>query len=301
VRAMVPAADSLAKSHAPFVPEPHVVAMPSPKGLLARGVLARDMGPWWTSRDLFMSERGVAGTIEADGTSSLLFQRDFGPEVLHWLEPELLFVVAELSDPPHLQAEFPAGAIGMRMRGGHPADLAQGITGAFLAIVTFINFDDAQTGRESLALDVDKLDDGTRIYFARYREWDGDDGAPPRHNLSPAMAVRPDGEIWIASADSLLREILAAPAQDWEVAGDRFEVTLAPARGLLMRNQEAIVGQRALQAGGDLEAAQAWFAQIAAGLELFDAGHLDLRLADGLLQFEARIAAVAHRKDDAIR
>ena len=84
----------------------------------------------------------MAGSVEGDGNFRVLFGRDFGPDVLAWLEPEMRVVVARNPDAAArpLELELPAIALGMQLRDEAPHDLGRAFTNAFLAAIAFVNF-----------------------------------------------------------------------------------------------------------------------------------------------------------------
>ncbi|TAH37003.1 MAG: hypothetical protein EYC70_08450 [Planctomycetota bacterium] len=289
LRAALPAPEQVAETHAPFFPEARRVRLPRLKDRLGVLVFARDLGSWWTARHLYMSEKAVANSVEGDSGASTLFGRDYGTEVLKWLEPELRFVFARNPDPVKVSLEYPAGAVGVRLKKGHPEDLPAAFTNAWIGLLTILNFEGGSMSGDMLLQDLEALPNGTKLYFARYRAKEGI--APPKHQLSPALSLSPEGEIWISSSTPLLRAILAAPVEEVDLRGDFLELELEGGRPIAAADRETIVAQRALQEGGDVAAAAAWFDRIMAGLELYDGVRLDQRLDGGLLRYELEVTA----------
>ncbi len=280
--ALTPAVpEELRRTHAPLLPAPTTVALPKTSSRLATLIFQRDLGPWWTARDDFVSEGGVAESIEADGNLSVVFQRDLGSEIMAWLEPELVLVLdRNRFDRAAPEPEFPAGALGLTPRSGHPEDYHQAFVNAFFAVVTFTNFDGGNDAtRSMLQPDMELLDDGSRLYAARYRESAGE--APKRTaraNLSPGLLVHRDGRLWLGSSAALLEDIAAAETHVVEVDRDTLRIDMGPTRQLIEANEEIFFAQRLLEDGGDLLAAQGFVERLFAATELFDDVQLDAGL-----------------------
>jgi len=290
-------AQALGKNFEPFFPDPGEVEVPRIPGSLATLVVHRRMGPIWTSRDLYLTERGLADTVQADGTLSLLYQRDYGPEILQWLEPEFLLVGARTSFPAgQPEVEFPAGALRMRMRDGHPDDLDQSFVNAFLGTITFTNFDGNKGSRGALQIDMEALDDGSKLYTSSWKKPEADQPIPPRYNLSPAMLLQKDGSIWLSSSTPLLKEIARAPKEKKHAPGDRFELEFGPGRQILEADREALVAQQTLELGGDVAAAQAHVDRILAATRLYDRMEARSGLQGGFYRLSLEI-----RNDDSLR
>ncbi|MFQ5748233.1 MAG: hypothetical protein ACE5H3_02115 [Planctomycetota bacterium] len=283
-------AQALDKDYEPFFPDPGEVEVPRLPSGLATLVVHRRMGPIWTSRDLYLTERGLADTVEADGTLSLLYQRDYGPEILHWLEPEFLLVGARTSFPMgRPEVEFPAGALRVRMRKGHPEDLGQSFVNAFLGTITFTNFDGNKGSRGTLQIDMEALEDGSKLYTSSWKKPEADQPIPPRYNLSPAMLLGKDGAIWLSSSTPLLKEIARSPQEKKVAPGDRFELDFGPARKILEADREALVAQQTLEQGGDVDSAQAHVDRILAATRLFDRMEARSHLQNGFYRLSLEI------------
>lgn len=281
---LAPEPAGLAATHAPFRAPTVEVPVPRLPGALLRGVVRRDVGGWYVARDLYVAEAAVAASIEADGNYRVLFGRDFGPDVLAWLEPAAVLVAARNPDAATraLELELPAGALGVRLKADAPADLPQGFVNAFMAAVTFANFQAGAADENHLLLDVEVLPDGGKLYLARRRALAPGVTAPLAHNLELALAMRADGEIWIASSIGMMREILAAP-RDRATGGESFiEVDLRAVPDLLDRARGAIVARRLLVNGGDLASAELFASGVRAGAGLLDGARLRAGVSDGL-------------------
>ncbi len=290
---LVPEPANLATTHAPFRPAAREVEMPRVAGLMLRGVLLRDLGGWYNARDRYASAAAVAGSVEGDGNFRVLFGRDFGPEVLAWLEPETRVVAARNPDAAAraLEVEFPAGAAGFRLRAGAPADLPDGFVSAFLAAITFTNFQAGAADEKYLTLDVELLPDGGKIYAGKRRALGAGVAMPLAYNVEPALYLGADGEIWLSSSIGLLREILAAPDDAVRSAGSWAEFSLPPAADLIGRARGAIVARRLLTNGGDQEAAEQFAAMLEAGVRLLDGAELRFGVVDGLCSVKLEVRA----------
>jgi hypothetical protein len=269
----------LRESHGPLLPPPAEIEVPRTPARLATLILQRDLGPWWTARDDFVAERGVAESVEADGNLSVVFQRDLGSEVMRWLEPELVLIVdRNRFDGAAPEPEFPAGALGLTPRAGHPSDYHQAFVNAFMAVITFSNFDGGKDAtRPMLQPDVELLADGSRLYSASYRRTGDTERRPARENLSPGLLLHHDGRVWIGSSDALLRDIAAASGEKVPVHGDALTVDFGGAHDLLEDNEEVLFAQRLLKEGGDARATQDYVERLVAAAGLFDG----LRLNSG--------------------
>ena len=271
LEARIPAPEDLARSHAPWFPSVREARLPAGPEILGSWVIPRDLGTWWTSRDRWMNAAALADTVETDGSFSLLFARDFGPEVLHHLEPLTRVVFARIPDPGGLELEFPGLAVGWRMREDAPEDLAEGFATAFLAAVTFTKFDGGMAAEETLQMDSRTLADGTRLYLTSYRNRGGEDLLPARFQLTPALAVLPDGQIWLATNARLLQEMLEGPWVEEPVRGERLVLGVPAGLPILEHDREALIAGRALKEGGDVEAAEAFVEEVESALRLLQA------------------------------
>jgi hypothetical protein len=256
VEGITPCGAELRASHAPFFPAAESVAMPILPGIVLSGSMTRELGAWWTSRELYTTEAAVADSIEADGNFALLFGRDPGPEVFAHLEPSLRVLAARLpaKESGGLTIELPAFALGLQLKKDAPEDLSTAFVNAFVAAITFSNFDGGALGDSPFLLGVESMQGGM-LYAARMRQDLEAETRPLRANFSPTLWVGEDGEIWFSSSAGLAQAIVAAPRSPQEVGGVRFSIGGQAAAGYLHTNQQALIAQRALQEGGDVEAA----------------------------------------------
>lgn len=285
----LPTPSHLKETHAPFFPEPREVNIPQLTDSLGYMIFHRDMASWWNSRDLYMNENAVAESVETDGNFSLLFGRDFGPEVLHWLEPEMLFLSARRPYEGRLEIEIPGFAFGMKIREGAPEDLENGFINAFMAAILFTNFDGTKEPDEVLLLDMQSHGDGSHTYLGKYREWNQDVPAPVEMNFAPAMWIHPNGEVWMASAVEILDEIRRAPRSQVQANGDFVEIAVKPGLKILDADKDALIAQRVLEEGGDMEEAEAFFIRLRSALDLYEAASIRRYFQDGYLLGEAKI------------
>lgn len=292
---LAPEPAELGDTHAPFRPGAPAVELPKLGGALMRGVIVRDFGAWYNARDRYASAAAVAGSIEGDGNLRLLFGRDFGPEVLAWLEPQARLIVAVNPDAAAraLELELPAAAIGLRLRRDAPDGLRQGFANAFLAAVTFANLQSGSADEKQLLMDLEKTDDGSLAYLARRPALAAGAAAPLAHNAEPALWIGDDGDVWISSSIGLLREILAAPVETVRAEASWAEIDLDPLGALVTRARGAIVARRLLQNGGDFDAAGRFADLVEAATGLLDRAALRIGPVDGWcgVQFEVRADA----------
>jgi hypothetical protein len=256
VEGITPCGAELRASHAPFFPKVESVAMPSLPGAVLSGSMTRDLGAWWTSRDLYTTEAAVADSVEADSNFALLFGRDPGPEVFAHLEPSMRVLAARLPEKESkgLSIELPGFALGLQLKKDAPEDLSTAFVNAFVAAITFTNFDGGALGDSPFLLGVEPMKGGM-LYAARMRQDAAAESRPLRANFSPSLWVGDDGEIWFSSSAGMIQSIVAAPRAAQEVGGVRFSIDGQAAAGYLHTNQQALIAQRALQEGGDVEAA----------------------------------------------
>jgi len=290
---IVPEPAGLAQTHAPFRAAARPVTLPRLSGTVLRGVLLRDLGGWYNARDLYASEAAVASSVEGDGNFRVLFGRDFGPGVLAWLEPELRLVAARNPDAAArpLELELPAVALGLQLRAGAPADLGRAFTNAFMAAITFVNFQAGVADEKYLGLDIEALPDGGKIYLGRRPPLGPGLTAPIAHNAEPAMYLGASGEIWLSSSIGMLKEILAAPGDVTQSASSWAELSLPPLADLVARARGLIVAQRLLANGGDQAAAQHFASLIETSARLLDGGSLRLGPADGYCSVQVELHA----------
>jgi hypothetical protein len=286
-------ADALRASHHPLLPPSAEVRVPRTEARLATLIVQRDLGPWWTRRDEFIDERGVAESVKGDGNLSLVFQRDLGTEVMHWLEPELV-LVADRNQFKGVapEPEYPSGALGLTPRAEHPEDFHQAFVNAFFAVITFTNFDGGK-GMTSgmLQPDMETLEDGSRLYSAHYKTKTETEQLSARANLSPGLLLHRDGRLWISSSEALLRDIAEAPAETVSVEGDSLDVDFVRARELIWANEDVFFARRLLREGGDAMAAQEFVDKLAAAGELFDGARLRSGLIDGFYELSLEISS----------
>lgn len=256
---MTPCSAELRASHAPFFPQVESLAMPSLPGEVLSGSMTRDLGAWWTSRDLYTTEAAVADSVEADSNFALLFGRDPGPEVFAHLEPGMRVLAARLpeQESKELSIELPAFALGLQLKEDAPDDLSTAFVNAFVAAITFANFDGGALGDAPFLLGVEPMKGGI-LYAARMRQDAEAKSRSLRANFSPSLWVGENGEIWFVSSAGLAQAIVAAPRVAQQAGGVRFSIGGQAAAGYLHTNREALIAQRALQEGGDVEAATAF-------------------------------------------
>lgn len=292
---LAPEPETLPKTHAPFRPGTQPVSLPQIGGGMMRGVIVRDFGTWYNARDLYASAAAVAGSVEGDGNLRLLFGRDFGPEVLAWMEPQVRLLAGRNPDGASraLELELPAAAIGLRMKPEAPDGLGQGFVNAFMAAITFTNFQVGSADEKQLLMDLHKNDDGSLLYYARRPALAEGAAAPLAHNAEPALYVGADGQIWISSSIGLLQEILAAPVELVRSEASWMEVEFSSMTQLLTRARSTVVAQRLLKNGGDYAAAEHFADLVDAAAQLLDGARLRLGPVDGYCAAQLEVFARA--------
>jgi len=287
LRLEVAASDRLRESHAPFFPSVSSIPLPVLENTMATMILPRDLGAWWNARDLYMSEAAVASTVEGDANMALLFGRDPGSEIFAQLEPVMALLVRQLptEEAQHLEVEYPAAALRLQKRPSAAEDLGAAFANAFQAAVVFANFSDGAMGAELLSLDVERIPQG-KLYTGRYPKLAEGAMAPARHNLSLALLLADDGEIWFSSSVGLLKDIATAPRQEYAVDGMAMEVDMAPVVSLLRRDREILIANRLLEEGGDEQAAEQFIDLALEAMSYFQNVTLHSRLQNGRLQLE---------------
>lgn len=269
----IPASETLRETHAPFFPEVREIPMPDLENGIGQAVFARDLAHWWAGRADYLTDRGLAETIEGDGLLTTLFARDPAADVFFHLEPEIRWLVASLpsSEADSLSAEYPAAAMGIRFKESAPKDLEQAFANAFLSAITFANFDVGNQGQPTLELNI-QMEESGKIYSAAYPEWTVEGKKPERYNLSPSMLVRPNGELWISSSLGLLEEIVSAPVNMVTASGMWIEFEMKELTQIIERYRPHIVANRMLEEGGDLEAAEKFTDYVLSGISLMEGG-----------------------------
>lgn len=252
-----PADAELRKTHAPFFPTVEEVPMPRLERRMMQAVFTRDLAHWWAARSEYMSERGLADTIEGDSTLALLFGRDAGSEVFVHLENQIRLIAAPLpsAEARSLSVEYPAGAFGLQFKEDAPEDLGQAFSNAFFSAITFANFEGGAMDQAALQMDIQAIEGG-RIYSATYPSLEEGQKGSARYNFSPALLVREDGALWISSSLGLLEEIAAAPSDPISASGMWMHFEFPEMLALAQRDRPLLVANRMLEEGGDLERAE---------------------------------------------
>ena len=270
---IAPAGDAIRDTHAPYFPEVLEIPMPNLEHGIGQGVFSRDLAEWWAGRADFLTERGLAETIEGDGLMKVLFARDPAADVFQHLESEIRWLVAPLSAAhgENLSLEYPAAAMGVRFKENAPEDLEQAFANAYLSAIAFANFDIGSKGQPTLEMNV-QMEESGKIYSATYPEWTVEGKKPERYNLSPSMLVMPNGELWISSSLGLLEEIASAPVKLVSRSGMWFDFQMNELAQIIERDRPHLVANRMLEEGGDLEAAEKFTDFVFAAIQLIDGG-----------------------------
>ena len=284
------ATEELRESHAPFFPEVQDVPMPRLRQGIMRGIFARDLAHWWAARSLYMTERGVAQTLEGESTIATLFGRDPGSEIFLHLENEIRLLSASLpaSESDNLSVEYPAGALGFRLKEDAPNDLGQAFANAFFSAVTFANFSNPGMGQATLQMDIRPLDDG-RIFIARYPAHEAGTKAPARHNFSPSLLLRDNGELWLSSSIGLLEETASAPVEMVAAHGMWMEFRMPELAKIARHDRQVLVANRMLEEGGDLQAAEDFIDLVLSSLNLVEGVAVRSFLDGDFLRLQLRL------------
>ncbi len=287
-----PANDKITESHAPFFPAPYQIPMPLIDSVVLHGIFTRDLGQWWTARHLYMQERAVVESVEGDGVMALLFGRDPGSEVFAWLQSDMRLIAATLPEAERagLPIEYPTGAVGFRMKEDAPADLKDSFVNAFMAAITFANFEDGGMGKESLLMKVEEIEQGS-LYSSSYRRPPEGKPLSAAHNVSPSMLIAKDGAIWISSSLSLLKEIAVAPTESVIAHGMWLDLEMPQLLTIMERDRNILVANRLLEEGGDIAAANTFVDMMMSALAIFDTVSISSRLDEGLMSMQFGIQA----------
>ena len=287
-----PAEAAISKSHAPFFPMPFQTPMPLLESTLLQGVFTRDLGEWWTARHLYMQERAVVESVEGDGVLALLFGRDPGSEIFAWLESDMRLLASALPEEQRvgLPIEYPTGAVGFRLKEGAPDDLSDSFVSAFMAAITFANFEGGGMGKETLLLNIEQTEQGS-LYSSSYRRPPEGQPLSAAHNLSPSMLIAKDGAIWISSSLSLLKEIAVAPTKLVDAHGMWLDLEVPEVLRVMKRDRSILVANRLLEEGGDIDAANTFVDMMMSGLAIFDTVSVRSRLDDGMMSVQFGISA----------
>ncbi len=285
-----PVAESFREEFAPFFPPPHEVSLPQLNDEFFAWVAARDLAQWWAGRHRFLSERGLNETVQSDSDLALLFGRDPGSEVFAYLEPEIRLLGAALpaEEYANLSVEYPGGAMGFRFTADAPKDLGEAFANAYLAAVTFTNFEQNGMGETALQMDMQSLPQG-RIYSAHYPDPAEGQKAPARNNLSPSLFVSTDGEVWISSSLGLLKEIVEAPRRKVMASGTWIQFQMKNLLPIAERSRSTLVAHRMLEQGGDLAEAQAFVGQVFDAMSWVEQVQLRLALQDQRMESQLQI------------
>jgi len=279
-RLVLPEPDGFAETHAPYLPEPVAALWPRPADALGRLVLRRDFARWYTARDAYAMPEAVASSVEGEGQLRLLLGRDFGADFLPWLEPWLVVAADLRPDAPPLEGELPAFALGVRFREGTPEGVPQSLVNAFMAAITFVNFENRSGDEVFLQLDLDPMEGGM-VYRAVHPNVGGDERAPFRNNFEPELYLGADGTVWLTSSPGTVARLLAAATDPAPGDGLALELDASSVAALLERNRDAFVAIRTLREGGDVERAARFVDRALALAAAAPDASLRSRVADG--------------------
>jgi len=295
LKAFTPASPTLEEQFAPYFPPQRQLELPDLDDELGLAVLSRDLGVWWTSRDQYLAEDDFAESIESDGNMSLLFGRDAGVDVFQHLEPEMSMVFSSLpvAESARLSVEFPASAMMMRIKPGHRQELGPVFATAFLSAVSFINFEKRDAAAGGMLLDNEDLADG-KLYTARFPETMGETTELPiHHNLSPALWISPNGEVWLSSSTAVLRNIAHAKRQTVQSGGVWAEMRGQQASEILERNRAGLQLMRLLTAGKGEDEASRFVDTLIGSAAILDTVRFESRRVDDLMCVQLQLHPIS--------
>lgn len=226
-----------------------------PPQTIASFDLFRDLAGLWLAREELFNEKVTAGFAKADTQLGLFFSgRDFGPEVLGELAPQLQFVVArqEFSPEQPIPAlKLPAMALVLRMK--HPDEFATQLLIAYQKVVGLANIVGGQKGQPQLLLATEEYH-GTTISKASYlQEAKGEPGqAKVNYNFSPSCVRVGDAFVY-GSTVGITRQLVDSLTQTTAATSSSANTSLSligsPLAAILADNRELMIAQNMLAEG----------------------------------------------------
>lgn len=209
----------------------------------------------WLAREELFNEKVTAGFAQADTQLGLFFSgRDFGPEVLGELAPQLQFVVArqEFSPEQPIPAlKLPAMALVLRMK--HPDEFATQLLIAYQKVVGLANIVGGQKGQPQLLLATEEYHGATISKATYLQEAKGEPGqAKVNYNFSPSCVRVGDAFVY-GSTVGITRQLVDLLAQTDAAASSSSNASLrligAPLAAILADNRELMIAQNMLTEG----------------------------------------------------
>jgi hypothetical protein len=266
-----------------FAPRPNqgAPAALAPKEAIATFAFFRDLAGLWLARDELFDEKTTAGFAQADSQLGLFFSgRDFGPEVLGELEPDLQFVVARqeyAADQPVPALKLPSLALVLRLK--HADDFAEPLLLGYQNIVGLTNIIGAQQGQPQLKQSTEEYRETTitkAIYVAPPKNTPRDK-APINYNFSPSCA-RVGEHFIIGSTVGIVRQLIDRLKEGTTTTADNTSLSLeaAPLAAILEDNRELLITQNMLTEGRSRPEAEQAIATLLQIVRLLDRAQLRL-------------------------
>ncbi|HVX59568.1 MAG TPA: DUF3352 domain-containing protein [Pirellulales bacterium] len=268
------------------------LAVRPPQTIAAFG-LFRDLAGLWLARDELFNEKVTAGFAQADTQLGLFFSgRDFGPEVLGELAPQLQFVVARQefsSEQPIPALKLPAMALVLRMK--HPEEFSTQLLIAYQKVVGLANVVGGQKGQPQLLLATEEYHGATISKATYLREGKEEPGqAKVNYNFSPSCVRVGDAFVY-GSTVGITRQMVDLLAQTNAAtsANASLSVIGAPLAAVLSDNRELMIAQNMLSEGHTREEAEMTIDTLLKLARLAEKAELKLAAESETLALEASV------------
>lgn len=220
-------------------------------GYLGTIAVRRNWADVFAEREAIMPLAQAGELVNFAGTmSALLGAVDFIEDVLARIDGPIRFLAARRLDvaaPP--SPLLPAMALIAPLGAELPAGLEQRIRAGATSALSLIGLEDAQQGRASILMDIDRYR-GHRLVFGAYPSDDPGPKTGIRYNFSPAIAVV-RGELIVASTVDFLKQIIdqvedAQAYAEESFAADTLNLQLPRLAAVLQDNFEPLRVSRML-------------------------------------------------------
>jgi hypothetical protein len=262
---------------------------------VAGALLYRDYARFFAQRAELFAPEQLPGFAEAITNGALFFGgKDLSEDVLPRLSPWIRLVSQEPDFAAERRPEIPLpglAAVGVLDR----EEEGEQWVAAFQTLVALVNVDQAQKGRQSLRLRLDR-EGGVEITSARFATPDPGDGVDVRYNLEPAVAVV-GRHLVLGTHQSLVRGLVrelagAAPGTPGD-AGESLALDAAALRTAVEQNRELLIAKKMLEDGLERDAAAREIEGLRLALASFEGARIELVGADPTapeLRLELRLA-----------
>lgn len=218
---------------------------------LASALLYRDYSRFFTRRQELFPPAALPSFAEALTNAALFFEgRDLGEEVLTELSPWIRIVVRRPHYGEGRAPAIPLPALAVLACLEHEQDGEQWIA-AFQTIISVLNVDQAQKGKRSLRLVLEREGE-ISLSVARFATPEAGDGVDLRYNLEPALAVV-GRHLVVGTHVSLVREIVRSLGDGSPAAHhsgpETLEIDGSGWRAILEANLEFLVARKILEDG----------------------------------------------------